>query len=242
MIMRYSGGYPMSNNDTMDSAVRISILCLDDNVTRDDVALLLTYEKDGIVVRCPYMAPANNPNNCTRDQTKMLVEAYRKIGRPDIVRRIFWAHFRRGFFCQNSERDKPLSKKYPFPHSFYKDSYPTYETKTPFNNVKFRPGFVIEKRLFDFRDPLGPNDIWQMIVAGELKWFYWFKPIGMFFHRLALKHTTKGEFNQLIAECSALGTLKDLNENWKMETIAYWKVRDEIEYSRILIKYVEGAM
>ncbi len=117
----------------------------------------------GTLVRHPTDYPYNNPRNFTVDQLDPFVAACSSQGRHDIVRRVFWKTLKRGFFMQNFERDVPGSTKYPWPHSFHKDSDSNKE---------------MEHRYFDFADPLGPADIWHLILCGRMWYLYWFGLIG----------------------------------------------------------------
>ena len=212
MIYLNRNGYPMSVDDTMDSAVRYSIMVL----SGEDSSLLKTYEKDGIVVRCPEGPPSNNPKNCTWDQLSMLIAAFYKVGDIAALRRIFWACAKRGFFMQNFERDVSGSTKYPWPHSFWKDSI---------------EGTVIERKNFDFADPITPDRLIVLVKAARIYWMYWIFPIAYPMHLLKVSAKKEGEFNQIIAECYVMGTLNKLDLQWNKHNWSYWHVRGEVEYA-----------
>lgn len=253
MIYRNSKGYPESRDDGMDSAVRIGILNLAEDCSQDDKIRIQNYEiGNGQCVRCPVDPPSDNPNNFTRDQLMVLVAGLYKRGYTTILRRIFFAHQKRAFFCQNSERDKPGSTKYPFAHWFYKDSNPNTNTRTIFNNVKLDAAttldglspVTIEEKSFDFRDPLGPAQIWVLCKAAKLWWLYPIYSIGYLVHLQDIKSQRGGEQNQLIAQCSVLGTLKKYKEYqpaWNKYNYLYWMERSETEYAAILEKVVENG-
>jgi hypothetical protein len=239
------------SKDHMDSAVRCGILTFaaKNPVDQD---LISSYESNGLIVRCPVQAPANNPKNATRDQLIPLVAGLYSIGNHKAIRRIFWSRMKSLFFMQNTERDLPTSKKYPFPHCFYKDSGPTTETKPmkfnwktfKFENTIVSSEHTVESKMFDSADPLLPNNIWLLIKAGHIYPLYWFGIVGIPFHLLALYfHGTSEQYeeNQMIAECYVLGTLgifKRWCSKWKTNSQKYWSDRNEIEYHDVLVKFV----
>lgn len=227
MIYISAENYPMSGNDLMDSAVRISIL----NFYKKQ-PLLNTYENNGILVRCPVGYPSDNPKNCSRDQILMLVAAYHHNNETSICRLIFKACAKRFFFAQNTERDIPGSTKYPWPHSFWKDSV---------------PDTVRESRVFDSADPLLPHHIGGLIISTKLYILYPFLLLSLPFLLIELLFPSKDldkEQNQLIALCSvygdwALKLYKLRNPNYIKQLNRYWGLRNEIEYANILIDFVE---
>lgn len=239
MIFRNPNGYPMSVDDTMDSAVRISILNLADDCKFEDKIRLSNYEKNGILFRCPEGPGASaNPNNCTLDQARMLIMAFYVRGYTDKLKRIWWAYFKRGFFGQNIDRDFAGSRKRPWPHSFYKDSNPsskTFDFWEEHYNVD-----NMEQKNFDYRDPSGPDFWWVLTKAAKMYWFYPVAILGYPLHLLRLKNKTEGEFNQTIADCIVLGTTSKLNSMWNAEGCAYWGTRKEIEYAQIIERFVKG--
>lgn len=241
MIYRNKNGYPASVDDTMDSAVRISILNLADDCSFEDKVRLSNYERNGMLMRCPEGSPADNVNNSTLDQARMLIMIFYVRGYRDKLRRIWWAYFKRGFFGQNIERDKPGSKKYPWPHWFYKDSEPTSTTWSFYD--KGGPSQTlnsIEYKSFDWRDPSGPDFWWVLTFAAKMYWFYPVAIIGYPLHLLRLKRKREGEFNQTIADCIVLGTCKKLHKAWNPENFDYWAKRNEIEYAQIMQKAVRA--
>ncbi len=141
---------------------------------------LLDYEvAPGILVRHPIQSPWNNPKNYTIDQLAPFVAGCKIAGYTKLVRRVFWAHVKRFFFAQNFERDKPGSKKYLWPHEFYKDSNPDTTTRVRGFNPRLNSRKArIESRILDFADPMGLSDVWHLILCAEMKWLYWFGLIG----------------------------------------------------------------
>lgn len=112
MIQRDAKGFIFDNSggDQMDAACRVSIMAL--SGSKQDEQLLPAFENgNGVMVRSPQEAPANNPNNCTRDQLLPYVAALAASGRTEIVRRLFEAHKQRNWRCQNTEYDVPGSGK-----------------------------------------------------------------------------------------------------------------------------------
>lgn len=249
MIFSDIEGYPLNETkDAMDSCVRQSIITL-----HQRSLAILDYVKDGLVRRHPNQYPANNPWNCTRDQTTMAIAALHKIEAVSVVREIFIKTLKRCFFAQNFERDVPGSVKIIVPHDFYKDSIPNYTTYLRgFDFKKFKfvqskiatpPGVTIESKNFDFADPQFPNHLGSMIHAGEVWWMYWLLPISWMFHLGAIYfNKPESEQNQLIAECSVYGTLpiyRWLWPNWIQTSRKYWSDRNEIEYHYMLMEIVE---
>jgi hypothetical protein len=252
MIYRFKFGYPGSKDDTMDSAVRISILCARKEATDQDKMLMMNYEKDGYGYRCPigFGSAADNRDNLSRDNLIMLIWGLWKCGYTKAIRRLFWRHMFRGFFCQNIDRDFVGSRKRIIPHKWYKDSDPCTDTETIFNDVKLQPHLstkdglkpvTIEKSNFNFRDPLGPQHIYFFIKAAKMWWFY---PVAWplrFFHFLDLFVKREGEQNQIIAQCDVLGTLKVFKHNypeWSKWSWKYWYERGETEYAKIMDEVV----
>lgn len=166
---------------------------------------------NGICVRHPNQAPWNNPKNFSRDQLIPLCAGLWKVKRHDLVRSILWSHIKRGFFCQNIERDEPGSKKYPWPHNYLNDK------------GKY------EKKLFDFADPLLPHDIFFLIMCAKLYVLYplWiicapFFVLSLFIHGLS---DTNDE-GQVIAQCKVYG-------NWAVRLYKYWRP----DFKRRLLVY-----
>lgn len=204
--------------DGGDSAVRAGLL----SVFTGKPDNLPYYVKNGHPMRHPIQRPWNNWKNFTKDQLKCLVAGLVAIGRQDIIKEIIE---NLGFFCPNSERDYPGTTKYPWPH-IMTGGDPKDEGKW---------------RMFDFADPLLPND-WEFLkVAAGLK-----KPggIGLWWHLQALKKHAKSdhnEENQMFCECYVLGTLKqytELNPRWRARSDIYWSERNETEYHNLLVDFL----
>lgn len=240
--------------DGMDSAVRISILCLPTSIWRNKwVAHLMRYAGfDGVCVRQPEVAPCNNPKNFTRDQLMMLVmgldSTRDEVGHKEILKAIFYAHLKRLFFCQNFERDVVGSKKYLWPHKFYKDSKPNPKTFLWwFGGYKIPDeGTEIESRIIDFADPLTISDICCLAFAARIWWLMPLAPIMYLNHFINLVFNgvfPSWEQNQAIAKSSVFKTLwiyKRITRLWRESLFKYWSTRNEIEYATILLGHVEG--
>jgi hypothetical protein len=203
--------------DGGDSAVRAGILML----TTDQVPKIPYVGLDGLMVRHPIQVPWNNPYNCTRDQLLPLLAGLHQTGNVQACKRLFYSHLKRGFFCQNFERDFAGSTKYPWPHKV---------------DGKWRA--------FDFADPLLPNHIGCLIIAGRIRWAYWFLPIAYLFHFVMLwghavsKHN---EENQQIAECSIYKTLRAyvfVKPQWSDISYKYWADRREYEYHFETVNFI----
>lgn len=223
--------------DQGDSAMRIGMLAIpvDPEVKslllRDLRLDMICYEvwshdstPRGLLVRGPGQSPKwTNPYNVSRDQIKAFIAGACRIGLTDLCRRVFYSRLKHGFFAQNTERDLPGTTKYPWPHKV---------------DGKWR--------LFDFADPLLPQDIGQLIIVGKIAWAYPFLVVAFCFHLLFLglhAVTSPTEENQQIAECSVYGTLKLYRlicRNWKTVSAKYWGDRGELEYHNKLVDYIEG--
>lgn len=223
MIFRDDWLFPVDETgDGGDSDFRCAILALTGSDLDKD--LLKKYEKSpGVIVRHPYDSPADNEKNYTRDQLIVYMAGLWSAKDTLISRRVFWSHTKRLFFCQNSERDMPGSKKYPWPHSFIND----------------RGEF--EKRIFDFRDILLFDDIAHLISCSRLWPLYPFAFIAnlylfivIFFHSKLRKPLS--EDNQLICKCLVAGRVylkwfKFCKPNLNESVMHYWSVRNEKEYA-----------
>lgn len=134
----------------------------------------------------------------------------------DLAKRVFWSHFKRGFFCQNSH---------------------TLEG--------------VKKQWWD-RDPLSPSHITALILAAEMKWFYWFVPVGWVWSLGDLWWNTKKrpweEQNQFIAMASILGgwlltAYTVMHPDWEKAVRKYWSGwRDQAEIGEAIIRYVNGRV
>lgn len=135
--------------------------------------------------RHPTQVPWNNPDNFSRDQLMCLVGALYATGRHKSARRLLLGYLKRGLFiAQNSERDYVGSRKYPFPHYYYKDSKKSDGSIDP-TTVKWKntlpPDSTIERSNFDSRDILMPERVGAMIVAARYYPLYWLLPLSYLF-------------------------------------------------------------
>lgn len=234
MIYKDAYGLPVSSSgDGMDSAVRAGLLAIFGELSVDS---LLSYSNDsGECVRHPYQSPANNHKNFTKDQLKCYIAGLYSLGQHDRIEKILQAHERRLYFCDNSERDYVGSKKYPWPHHAQDWYFPDGGTPKP----KGSP----ELRLFDFADPLLPNDILFLELAAKRSKFTC-GTLGKWFHEKALTQHIKGSYieqNQMFSECYVLGTLEKFKEtsSLKAKSAAYWVDRGEIEYHKMMMEFLE---
>jgi hypothetical protein len=253
MIYLDDYGYPTDgfSKDHMDSAVRISIL----NFDKSEESLLRNYENKGLLFRSPVGYPASNPKNFSRDQLIMLIAAFNYSGMKEVARRVFWSRLSNVFFCQNTERDKNGSTKYPFPHSFYKDSnpsaltFPFWKGKVPTIPVYVGEGYPIEEKSFDGPDILLPHHVFAIILAGKMWYFYPFFILALPFLLVQLMFPSKEintEQNQTIALASvygkwALKLYKKMNKMWLLQLYKYWDSRNESEYAKILEDLVKTS-
>ena len=224
-------GYPRDNgsSDFMDSA-RLAGMMITFTEFPVDNMRMHTYEvQPGILVRCPVGdAKETNPNNFTRDQLLVLVSGFNNLGYHDLNKRIFYAHLKRAFFCQNKDRDLPNTNKRIWPHYFINDR-----------------GEKVFK-IFDYRDLLLLHDIILLIVAARLYWLYVFIPIGWISLLVALVFNyfaEDSEQNQIICICKVLGFVgfyKLLTPDWKERTHRYWDGwRDEPLMAHLIIGVLE---
>lgn len=195
---------------------------------------------DGILARHPYDYPQNNYNNFTADQLCPLVAGLHTQKQLDVSKRVFWSHAKRGFFCQNIDRDMVGSRKSILPHEFYKDSIPnqtTFIKKLKFSPLRFesdierKPKTIIESRVSDFRDLLGPSEIWHLILCAEIKWLYWFGLIGYPALLVSLLYSVyfnhSNDEGRLISKIVRAGKpfiliYTKLKPNWKNALLSYW--------------------
>lgn len=210
MIFRDHEGFVVdSNQDGGDSANRAGLLALFGK--REN---LQAYEvRPGILVRHPGQEPWTNPRNFSRDQLLPYTAGAWKLGHWKLNQRIFWRHLKRGFFAQNFERDARGTRKRPWP--------------SVFTNDKGEKEF----RIFDFADPLGPSDIWHLILCAQLRWLYWFALVGV--PALVFAILSHGLLNhsddegQIVAKAIVGGPFfkalyKLTNRNWKESLRRYW--------------------
>jgi len=252
MIYLDAYGYPTDgfSKDHMDSAVRISILNF-----KDEARILELYESEGLLFRSPVGYPASNPKNCSRDQLIMLIAAFNHSGMKEAAQRVFWSRLKNFFFCQNTERDKAGSVKYPFPHSFYKDSnpsaltFPFWKGKVPAIPVYVGEGYPVEEKNFDGPDILLPHHVFAIILAGKMWYFYPFFILALPFllaHLLSPSKDMDTEQNQMIALASvygkwALRLYRKMNKIWLLQLYKYWDSRNESKYAKILEDLVKTS-
>lgn len=225
-------GFPRNETmDGMDSAMRAGMLATCSFIGRIRMDLS-RYEKfDGLLCRHPLHSPSDNVWNFTRDQLIPLTAGMYFQHQHDIVRRVFYAHLGRFFFCQNFERDKPGSTKHPWPETFVDDDGTT------------------KRRIFDFADPLMPDHVWHLVRAGRIWFLYWLAPIGipwfigsLFFH----SRSSHKEHNQIICMAKVQGKwavklFKKMVPNWSHDVWEYWNSRNEPEYARLIIDDLENV-
>ncbi len=227
MIFWDDFGLPVDRTmDGGDSAMRAGMLATFSNIRVAD-----RYETNGICVRHIADYPWNNPWNFSRDQMIPLVAGLYFTGKYKAVRRIFWRSVFRLFFAQNFERDYPGTTKLPWPHKFIND--------------KFR----VEKRLFDFADPLAPDHIWHLIKCGRLWFLYPFAVIGLpwFALSVALHGRSKHrEHNQVICMCMVQGPwavklFTKLVPSWERDVRWYWDSRKENKYADLICERIAAV-
>jgi hypothetical protein len=211
--------------DGGDSTVRGGIMMMCNYRNELGLGMLAWFPKPfkGWFTRHCFKAPWDNPKNFSRDQMLPYIAGLHRIDEHIWVKMFFYERLKQFFFAQNFERDYPGTTKYPWPHKV---------------DGKWR--------LFDFADPLLPNHIGAIILAGKIKWAYPFlllaypwHLLGLIIHRFSKHH----EENQAISESYIYGTLpiyRRIHPRWKEVSKAYWQRRNEIEYHDMLVKLVEG--
>ncbi|PWU21883.1 MAG: hypothetical protein C5B49_01910 [Bdellovibrio sp.] len=172
---------------------------------------LSQYEiQPGLLCRHPKQdASTSNPWNYTRDQLLPMIAGLHKQGHIDVVRRVFWSHAKRCFFCQNFEEGLPgTTKRFP-----------------------------------DFADPLAPNHIGALILAGNFWYLYWFLPIACLFLVLDLFIRNHNEQNQTVAVCYLYGQwamrlYRWARPDWVRLNQVYWNDQMQPEYTFLIMDLV----
>lgn len=220
-------GFPCDQTgDVGDSAVMAGILKISPSEFKWQFNLLDYEIKPGVLCRHPFTPPWNNHKNLSRDNTMPLLAALNRLGLHCVAERFFYKRMSAFFFAQNTERDHKGTTKKPYPHIMTGGD--------PKDEGKFR--------LFDMPDLLwSPSVLGSMVLAGRIKWLYWLLPVSYVVNFFNIVYMNKKEVNQLIAECSILGTtklLKKLNPEWETISEKYWGSRNAIEYHEMLLKVV----
>jgi hypothetical protein len=233
MILKDGKGLILDNTgDGGDSCNRTALYEI--FLSQEKSLLKYFVDKEGNCVRHPVFIPWNNKNNFTKDQLKPLIAALYLSKQYDLVFIVFLAHIQRFFFCQNFERDYEGTKKYPWPHIM--------KGGDPKDNGKLR--------MFDFADPLLPNDIWMFIICCRSYVLMPFIVAGIpaFIFNLFLfcKFNKGNDECQTIVECMVNGKwavllYKRWRPDWKFKLKEYWEInRDQSEFSNAIIKKLES--
>lgn len=263
MIYLDASNYPVDVTlDNADSAVRIGIICTApiEHILKLRLSSTATLITDYVIGSLGVRHPNTNPWNFTRDQLDCLVAGLYALGEHELIRKLFWAHLKRGFFCQNFDRDVLGSKKYLWPHEFFKDSKPntvTFLKKFNFKTLRFestvpqkvRDLYTMESRVVDWADPMF-GSIWHLIKGGKMWYFYWFFIIGIpiwAFNVLVQRYAgIKSEQNQIFGQSFVNGKwglrfYRWVNTSWDVQSARYWADRGEMEYHYIIEKVVTDA-
>ena len=86
-----------SYSDGGDSSNRTALMAFIGSIT--DQKLIHLFVKGGLGCRHPSQPPYNDPRSWTRDQ---LIPTIAALHGTSQAQDLFWGHFKRGFFCQNS--------------------------------------------------------------------------------------------------------------------------------------------
>jgi hypothetical protein len=97
--------------DGGDSAARTGVAAFCNS--KQDISLLSRFEKNGFMFRHPKQQPWNNPKNSTRDQLLAYLSGCWRSNNLAISRSLLATHAARNYTCQNIERDKPGTTKFP---------------------------------------------------------------------------------------------------------------------------------
>lgn len=236
--------------DQGDSCMRAGVLLLTQSSQNIKFEAALYEKRDGFFVRHPEQSPWNNEKNFTRDQMMPFIAGLNNHGIHHPVTRHFYERMKCFFFAQNTERDKVGSRKMKCTHYFYKNSIPNTTTWTAkqyhSGNIVPVEGFEIECKAFDSADPLLPNHIGALILAGKVWAFAPLLILAYPAHILSLLiHALQRnkEQNQMIAECSIYKTIWLYKRivKWESQSEKYWSDRNEIEYHQFLKHYVENV-
>lgn len=237
MIKRDENGYIVDDTlDGGDSANRCGLWKLfkgHDLPLKDPAFWLEDFVlSGGICVRHPKQFPWNNPKNFSRDQLIPLCAGLWRVKRYDLVRSIFWSHAKRLFFCQNIERDKPGTKKYPWPHKYVNDKGQN------------------EKSNFNFADPLLPHDVFFLIMCSKLYILYplWIIAAPMFVIALLIHCISDtNDEGQIISQCKVHGSwavnlYKKWRPDYKERLNTYWIARrNQGEIANLIINDLEST-
>jgi len=231
MIFKDKDGLPVDiTGDGGDSAMRAGILGVFSSYFQEppmenkQVLYEVRFQGKGIglLIRHPTDVPWKNTKNFSRDQLIPLISIMPKY----VAKRVFWAHAKRLFFCQNTERDYVGSKKYPWPHSFINDKGKK------------------ETRLFDWADTLFPHHVGHIALCTDSPWLYPLFLLGVPLLALAIIFNSRkigNEQNQLICMVTVAGPFwiwlyKKCNPMWAYQTRIYWDARNEWEYADMIIE------
>lgn len=254
MIFRDKDGFLTNETyDGYDSCFRAGVW----QTFGGDYSRLFHYA-DPILSPVRHPITANNRSNFTKDQLIPLMSGLYVTEDTYPARQIFWSLLKRGFLCFNTERDIPGSRKYPWPHYFYKDSHPNSNTVHILSKDKSKVDLElegaalkgriirIERKSFDGPDPLflSPHVLWFLARCARLHFMeLLLAPVGSVWLFLNIYFQPKNishESNQILCIVKTMGSFwvecyKKFNPKWELQVDDYWGRRNEIEYA-ILIK------
>ncbi|MFN9917560.1 MAG: hypothetical protein ACK53L_33555, partial [Pirellulaceae bacterium] len=156
--------------------------------------------KEGMGMRHPKEYPWNNPLNFTRDQLMPLVAGLDQQNNRKPIKRMFYKHAKRLFFCQNIERDCPGTRKRPYPH--------IVSTCKGSDNGRRSWG--------DYADPLAPHHIGAFIIAARAWAFYPFLPVAYVFAMIAILLRPMSDDND---QGALVATLKIMGLLWLLKLV-----------------------
>jgi hypothetical protein len=196
-------------DDYMDSARLMGLICVFGPVVYSGI---YNYHiGNGVLIRCPIdEQKESNFKNFSRDQLICLIAGLTVGGAIYTARSVFYAHRKRWFFCQNTERDERNTKKKPYPHFYIDDQ--GYKRFT----------------LFDWADPLMPSDIAHMYLCAKFENRFCnsiarvIVGFGIVWHAILNRNH---ENNQIICKAKVAGLMgffKKTNPYWKRVLFEYW--------------------
>ena len=209
MMFRDKYGYPVDSTlDGGDSAVRASILAMSKSNDRFMVKDYVNHQY--LLMRHPSQIPWNNPRNCSRDQTVMLVAGLHSLKHfHEVIEHIFYSTLKRFSFAQNFDKDAIGTPKH-LPEDFADPILP---------NV------------------LGMMILGGKVYAAY--WFLpvcWFFHLLFLFG----PHTEENQTIAECSVYGTLPLYQLIRRKWEPNSFKYWYSRGETEYHDMLVKIVKG--
>ena len=204
--------HPIDSNSGGDSSRSTGLMALfGSQYDQEIVGRFEVPPMSGMLCRHPALWPRTD--DFSRDQLICLMAGNWKAKNYELVRRVFWKHARRGFFCQN-----------------YMEQFPNAKTK------------IRENKGFFGRDPLSPSHVGFLILCGRIWFLYPFLLIAFPWFLIDLWYFTKvaprQEQNQIVCMAKVYGCLKlwaSWHPNWENSFLDYfggW--RDQVQLAHFI--------